>query len=131
MITAKENVIRTLQHNNPEWVPVNLWQLPATRLKYGEALDDIINNCELDILSAPFNDPTEDERHYKVGSYTDCWGSVWENRQAGIIGEVKEYPFADFSKVWDYENPKKLFLSGVAGFEETKNSSKPTAINSF
>lgn len=120
MITAKENVIRTLRHDNPQWVPVTLWQLPATRLKYGEALDAVIDSCDLDILSAPFNDPTEDPRHYQIGSYTDCWGSTWVNHQAGIIGEVKEYPFADFSKVWDYKNPKELFLSGIDGFEETR-----------
>ena len=60
MMTAKENVIRTLRHDNPEWIPVNLWQLPAAKLKYGQALDDIINRCEIDILSAPFDDPTED-----------------------------------------------------------------------
>ena len=41
MMTAKENVIRTLRHDNPEWIPVNLWQLPAAKLKYGQALDDI------------------------------------------------------------------------------------------
>ena len=74
MMTAKENVIRTLRHDNPEWIPVNLWQLPAAKLKYGQALDDIINRCEIDILSAPFDDPTEDARHYQIGSYTDCWG---------------------------------------------------------
>lgn len=37
MMTAKENVIRTLRHDNPEWIPVNLWQLPAAKLKYGQA----------------------------------------------------------------------------------------------
>ena len=85
MMTAKENVIRTLRHDNPEWIPVNLWQLPAAKLKYGQALDDIINRCEIDILSAPFDDPTEDARHYQIGSYTDCWGSTWVNHQAGIF----------------------------------------------
>ena len=63
MITAKENVIRTLRHDNPQWVPINLWQLPATRLKYGKELDEIIDSCDIDILSAPFDDPTEDPRH--------------------------------------------------------------------
>ena len=83
MMTAKENVIRTLRHDNPEWIPVNLWQLPAAKLKYGQALDDIINRCEIDILSAPFDDPTEDARHYQIGSYTDCWGwiSLFERMQ--------------------------------------------------
>ena len=97
MMTAKENVIRTLRHDNPEWIPVNLWQLPAAKLKYGQALDDIINRCEIDILSAPFDDPTEDARHYQIGSYTDCWGSTWVNHQAGIIGDSINVSMKRFS----------------------------------
>ncbi|MEF9924645.1 MAG: uroporphyrinogen decarboxylase family protein [Muribaculaceae bacterium] len=119
-MTSKENVIRTLKHDNPEWIPVNLWQLPATKLKYGKAIDDLVSECKIDIVSAPFNDLTEDPRHYMVGSYTDCWGSTWNNHQAGIIGEVKVYPFADFSKIWSYKSPKELLLSGKDGFVETR-----------
>ena len=33
MMTAKENVIRTLRHDNPEWIPVNLWQLARRKTK--------------------------------------------------------------------------------------------------
>ncbi len=120
MLTAKENVIRTLRHDTPEWIPVNMWQLPATRLKYGEEFDKLVKSFQCDIISAPFKDPTEDPRHFCIGSYTDCWGSTWVNHQAGIIGEVKNYPLADFSKIKNYQTPKKLFLSGVDGFEETK-----------
>ena len=118
-MTPRENVIRTLRHDNPEWVPVNLWQLPAAKLKYGDALEKIISECQIDIISAPFEDPTEDPRHYQTGSYTDCWGSTWNNYQAGIIGEVKDFPLADFSKVWEYKSPKELLLSGAGGLKET------------
>ena len=109
-MTSKERTIRTLRFDNPDRIPVNFWCLPATRLKYGDALTKIIDESEIDIISAPFNDLTEDPRNFQIGTFTDAWGSVWRNQQEGIIGEVKEYPLNDFSKVWDYKSPKELLL---------------------
>jgi uroporphyrinogen decarboxylase len=117
-MTSKERVIRTLKFEKPDKIPVNLWCLPAARLKYGEALEKIVAESDLDIVWAPFVDPTEDPRHYCVGSYTDVWGSVWNSRQAGIIGEVKTAPLEDFLKVWDYKSPKDILLSGKNNIAE-------------
>ncbi|MDD2961938.1 MAG: uroporphyrinogen decarboxylase family protein [Muribaculaceae bacterium] len=118
-MNARENVIRTLNHDRPEWVPVNLWQLPAVKIKYGNKLETLIEEFDPDIIFAPFNDPTEDPRHYKVGSYTDCWGSTWSNYQEGIIGEVKSFPLVEFKNIWDYKSPKELLLSGKENLKET------------
>lgn len=118
-MTSRELVIATLHHESPARIPVDLWCLPATRLKYGEDLERIIADAQIDIVSAPFADKTEDPRHFMEGSYTDCWGSTWYNRQAGIIGEVKHFPLADISKIGEYVAPKELFLSGLDGFEQT------------
>lgn len=119
-MTSKERVIRTLTFQDPDKIPVNFWCLPATRLKYGDAIDKLIAESEIDIISAPFNDPTEDPRQFEIGIFKDAWGSVWNNHQAGIIGEVKEYPLEDFSKIDTYENPKNILLSGKEGFKETR-----------
>jgi len=75
-MTSKELVIKTLRFQHPERVPVNLWCLPAAKLKYGDALEEIIAESEIDIISAPFADPTDDSRHFQVGSYTDVWDST-------------------------------------------------------
>jgi uroporphyrinogen decarboxylase len=120
MMTSKERVIRTLKFEQPDKVPVNLWCLPAAKLKYGDALEKLIAESEIDIISAPFADPTDDPRHFQVGSYTDVWGSEWYNRQAGIIGEVKTAPLEDFSKVWECKSPKEILLSGKKGLTETQ-----------
>lgn len=119
-MTSRELVIRTLEYDAPGRIPVDLWCLPATRLAYGRALDELVAEVRIDIVSAPFADKTEDPRHFQLGSYTDCWGSTWQNRQAGIIGEVKNFPLADINKVWKYTSPKELFLSGLPGFKETE-----------
>jgi uroporphyrinogen decarboxylase len=73
MMTSKERVIRTLKYEQPDKVPVNLWCLPAAKLKYGDALEKLIAESEIDVISAPFADPTDDPRHFQVGSYTDVW----------------------------------------------------------
>ena len=119
-MTSKERVIRTLKFEQPDKVPVNLWCLPAAKLKYGDALEKLIAESEIDIISAPFADLTDDPRHFQIGSYTDVWGSEWNNRQAGIIGEVKSAPLEDFSKVWEYKSPKEILLSGKKGLGETQ-----------
>lgn len=119
-MNSRERVIKTLKFENPDRVPINLWHLPATKFKYGKEFDDFIASIDFDIIWAPFNDLTEDPRHYQVGTYTDAWGSTWNNQQAGIIGEVKVYPLDDFSKVFEYKSPKELLLSGASGIDETK-----------
>jgi uroporphyrinogen decarboxylase len=113
---SKERVIRTLRFQQPDRIPVDLWVLPALSIRYGDALQELLDRNVIDIARAPYNDPTFDERHYRIGSYRDVWGSVWKNAQEGIIGEVKEYPLDDYEKLKDYRSPITL-LKG--GFEET------------
>ncbi len=115
-MTGKERVIRALKFENPDRVPVDLWTLPAAYLEHGAKLDELIKRRCIDILRAPYNDPTFDERHNQIGGYTDVWGSGWKNAQAGIIGEVKTYPLDDYAKLAGYRSPVGL-LKG--GFEET------------
>lgn len=110
-MTSKERVIKTLTFDNPDKVPVDFWTLPATRIKYGEALDRLKDESDLDILFAPcqvFRDLSADPRHYQIGSFTDTWGSGWEGRQEGIVGEVKRPALDDISLINSYKTPKHL-----------------------
>ncbi|MBZ9685980.1 hypothetical protein G9F72_006480 [Clostridium estertheticum] len=115
-MNSKERVIRTIQFNNPDKIPVDLWVLPAAFLQYGDKLQRLIDEKDIDFARAIYNDPTYDERIYKIGTYKDVWGSVWKNAQNGIVGEVKEYPLSDYNNLKNYKSPIGL-LKG--GFEET------------
>ena len=112
MMTSRERVLRTLEFNSPDRIPVDLWVLPKARLTYGEAFDTLYNQYEKDIvsISGPFDHGYTPE-YYQLGKYTDPWGSVWTNMQAGIIGEVKEPVFADYENMEGYEPPVAQFLS--------------------
>lgn len=68
-------------------------------------------------ISGPFDHGFTPE-YYQVGKFTDPWGSVWTNMQAGIIGEVKEPVFVDYEKMEGYEAPVAQFLTE---WEEARN----------
>ena len=108
---SKERVIKTLTFNNPDRVPIDFWTLPATKLKYGQPLEDLKTESDLDILFAPcqvFNDLSADYRHYHIGSFTDTWGSGWRCLQEGIVGEVKNPALDDITLIDGYMAPKDL-----------------------
>lgn len=109
-MTSKERVLRTLEFKNPDRLPVDLWVLPAAKMHYGAALTEVCAKYEQDIASftGPFDHGFTPE-YYELGTYKDPWGSVWTNIQAGIIGEVKDPIFADYSALEGYTAPTERF----------------------
>lgn len=102
---ARELVKRALEFDSPPRVPRQLWALPWAEENYSQELakiheqfpDDIVNCPEFLKESAPVEgDP------YRPGTYVDEWGCIFENKQSGHIGEVKQPIFTeweDFQKV--------------------------------
>jgi hypothetical protein len=80
MMTAKENMIRTIKFQGPERVA---YSLPSA---YG---------CDFAWLNMR---PNVDARpNSKDGNCADEWGAVWENIGVCNLGEVKEYPLKDWA----------------------------------
>ena len=115
-MTSKERVIKTINFQNPDRIPVDLWVLPAAQYQYGDELQKLIDARDIDFARAPYNDPCMDANYYEIGIHKDVWGSVWRKAQRGLVGEVKEYPLADYAALTDYKSPIGL-LKG--GFEDT------------
>ena len=109
---SRERVIRTLEFNHPDRLPVDLWTLPATFLQYGKALEDLLASHERDIvaLSGPLDIPSN-PKSYEPGTYTDDWGCTWTNLQAGMIGEVKKPVFETSEQFDTYRPPVEKFKS--------------------
>lgn len=110
---SKKNVIKTLEFDNPNKIPTQLWNLPWADIHYPNELQNIKRQFPDDIISAPellsetirtLGDP------YKIGEYVDEWGCLFENRQEGIIGEVKNPIVNTWEKVNDVHFPNE-FLS--------------------
>lgn len=106
MQTSKEIVLRTLEFNNPERAPRDLWALPWAGEHYPEELKNIRETFEWDFAGVT---PKYESRAktsgdpYAVGTYIDDWGCIFENKQSGVIGEVRtpivDDDWKDLSKV--------------------------------
>ena len=92
-MTSRELVLATLEFRNDTGrVPRQIWTLPWTYDHFPRELEQIRQQFPDDIVNCPNllkkPAPTEGEQ-YEIGRYVDEWGCEFENRQKGIIGEVK------------------------------------------
>lgn len=92
MSTPRELVYKTLEFNNPERIPRQLGRLPWAVDKYKTEFDELQRRFPDDILFAPGYHkvpPQVKGSPFEIGSYVDEWGCIFDNKQYGIIGEVK------------------------------------------
>lgn len=125
-MNSKERVVRTLRFENPDRIPVDLWYLPSTVIKYGQDLKVLMDKYPVDFASPDYNDPTMGEEHFKKGSYTDKWGVGWLNLQEGIHPEAKFWPLEDYSKLDSYRPPFETLDEGWDNIESSikRNSNR-------
>jgi len=91
-MTSRELVIKTLEFDKPSRIPRQLWLLPWATSYYPEKVSQIRDDFPDDIIHSPCfrkEVPAVSGDPYAQGTYIDEWGCAFENRQAGLIGEVK------------------------------------------
>ena len=92
-MTSRELVYQTLSFNDPERVPRQLWLLPWASKNHPNMCDKLKQDFKPDIIHADVlyeNPPVRIGDPYEIGEYIDEWGCIFENKQYGIIGEVKK-----------------------------------------
>ncbi|MDF7824503.1 uroporphyrinogen decarboxylase family protein [Pontiellaceae bacterium B12227] len=110
-MTSRERVYATLDFELPEGerVPRQMWVLPWADENHPGSREALLKEFPEDIAHAPgyFTSPVNERTvggMFKVGTYIDEWGCIFENRQSGIIGEVKT-PIVD-----DWEDTRRVHL---------------------
>lgn len=111
MLTERENMLRCIDFEGPEWIPTVAHFSPATWHKYREELERILVRHPFafgayEPGSVDFDDfpPT-----YREGvRFTDEWGCVWKNIQDGLEGIVVEHPLADWGAFDSFTPPDPL-----------------------
>jgi len=92
-MTSRGLVKRTLEFASPARIPRQLWFLPWATDHYPQELAKIQHRFPDDIVNSPsfFKEiPKTVGDEYAPGIFIDEWGCIFENRQKGIIGEIKE-----------------------------------------
>ncbi|MBL7199889.1 MAG: methyltransferase [Anaerolineae bacterium] len=108
---GRERVVRTLRFEGPDRTPRDLWTLPAIGMFRQDELDAMLERFPSDI-AGPQVQYGRGERErgtpYVVGSYVDAWGCVWHVAEAGVVGEVKGPPLADWSALDRFKPPYEI-----------------------
>jgi len=117
---SRERVQRTLTFKTPDRVPRELWALPGVPKYRAAEYEEICRRFPSDFAGSRYR-YGESKRvkgtPNEVGWYTDAWGSNWQVMQAGVVGEVKDPPLADWAALDSYKLPWELLreadMSGV------------------
>lgn len=105
---SRERVIRAIEFDLPDRIPITNASLPAAYLKYGDRLRRIFARYPSDFgINRPPS--TYPEQAYFLGKrriYVDEWGCEWSMIQRGILGQVKGHPLSDLKALGTYKFPK-------------------------
>lgn len=99
-MTSRELVRKTLEFRSPPRIPRQLWLLPWAVDHYPKEVAEIRARFPDDIIIAPpfYREPLKTVGDpYQPGIFVDEWGCVFENRQAGVMGEVREPLLKDWT----------------------------------
>ena len=107
MISERENMLRVVRFETPEYIPMRFHISAACWHHYPPyALEELMASHPL--LFPGFEMPSEPTSPaYGPGQragepYTDIWGCVWETTDDGIAGVVMEHPLKDWDKFGAY-----------------------------
>lgn len=132
---SREIVKRTLEFERPPRIPKHLWPLPWANDHYPDQLKQIQEKYPDDIVYPVFEykeKPLTKGDPYAIGRYTDEWGCVFENKQAGIIGEVKDPILKDLSDWEQIRVPTEILTFNTEHVNAScKNSDKFVVAGTF
>jgi uroporphyrinogen decarboxylase len=105
---SRDLVRQTLTFGSPKRIPRDLWTLPWAEEHYPDQLAEIRAQFPNDIVTSPGfleAEPQTSGDMYGIGIYVDAWGCTFENRQRGVIGEVKTPLVAHWGELENVQPP--------------------------
>lgn len=110
-MTPRERVVRTLEFDHPDRAPRDLWALAGVRMLRKAEFEAVLEKYPCDFTGPVGNyGPSPHVRGEPgvVGTYVDEWGCEWNVAEAGVAGEVKNPPLADWSRLDGWSPPWEL-----------------------
>ena len=106
---AVENWIRAMCFAGPQWIPATVAIMPATWMKYGAAIEDVlVRHPKLfpGYKKGSFKGVHLDKR-MKKGEWVDAWGVRWKNIEDGLdsIPVEEEAPLRNWAALEDFRPP--------------------------
>lgn len=104
-----ENYLKAMLFRSPDWIPTHVSIMPATWMKHGRALEDIVLEHPRLFPSYQVGDykTLSLPRQYQTGRWVDNWGTVWDNIEQGLdsLPVDAEAPLSDWWALEGYAAP--------------------------
>ncbi|HAL44541.1 MAG TPA: hypothetical protein DCP47_01245 [Phycisphaerales bacterium] len=124
-MSSRERVQKAINFGHPDRPPISHAILPAAQIKYGKALDEILQTVHEDFGWDLMTDMKRDELPplYKGGKNLDSFGTLWEVAEEGVCGIPIKHPLKEWSSYSNYKWPelsagpskKRLYSGHIAG----------------
>jgi len=116
-MTARENVLKAVRFDRPDYIPMTVHINPACWHHYDQhVLQTLIESHP--VLFPGFKRSETVTPPYALNQrqrepYTDPWGCVWETTDNGITGSVRRHPLEDWNRFAEYEAPDPAKTDGT------------------
>ena len=116
-MNSRERVKRAIRFERPDRVPISHAVLPAAQLKYGRALEEILEDYREDFGWDYMADlPLEKfPPPYKQGRNRDDFGTLWQVNWMGLCGIPVDWPIKDLNRYEEYKWPEDFSAGPPAG----------------
>ncbi|MFZ2655195.1 MAG: uroporphyrinogen decarboxylase family protein [Victivallales bacterium] len=115
---SRENILRAIRFESPEFIPMRIWVNPACWHHYDqEALKDLLESHPL--LFPDYRRPQgkviPDYAPNAIAGkpYTDAWGCIWNTTDSGITGSVHTHPLDNWEGFDNYRMPDPETTDGT------------------
>ncbi len=108
VLSDRENTLRTIRFEEPEWIPCRVSLTRAIWHRHRESLEDVV--VRYPNIFGPHErggmDFDEFPPSYRAGEeWMDEWGCVWHNLRDGMRGQPKVHPLEDWSHIESFRPP--------------------------
>lgn len=116
-MTERENTLRTINFQHPEWIPVTISMNFASLVRYQQDMESVM--ARYPDFFPGFQQGAIDYRPYGDGTCDivedDAWGYQWRYTMVGIEGFTIRPPLDDWSKLGGYRPPDSNLLLDRGG----------------
>jgi uroporphyrinogen decarboxylase len=115
MLSSRERVVRAIQFQKPDCLPISHAILPSAQYSYGAALSKIINSFHEDFGWHLLPDLPRDKLPplYKQGKHFDDWKTLWYVTVEGRCGIPVRHPIKPDLSDYDRYRWPDVFSAGV------------------
>ena len=109
MLSKRENTLRTIRFEGPEWIPCKVGLSSGIWNRHREALEDVV--MEHPSIFGHYERGQRDfdefpDAHRAGEESKDPWGSIWHNVSSGICGQPKVHPLEDWGMLSTFKAPE-------------------------